>query len=198
VPLTVAALELVHPAAFDPANPIWIPVHAALIIGYVTLLAVLWQATDASATRAMLGLFGACNTIYLAVDGLGAGLTSVDPAWIAALANATGATWAATLLLLAIARQPQAVRFGATLTWIAFVASAFGIPAAALLSLVLAIATAAYAAYAEGVTALPAALLIVSAVLRQHVGPPAALGLLFVALALLVTGRSAPAAASQP
>ena len=191
----LAALELVHPASFDATSePVWVPLHAALLVGYVALAAVLWPDTVSAAARLMLVVFGVCNTAYLAIDGL---LARPDPVWEPVLANATGATWSAALLLLAVALRPAApVRIGAALTWIAFVAGAFVAPLAPL-SFALAIASAAYLVYAEGAAALAAALLIVAAVLRQHVGPAAALGLLFVALALFAKERSAPAAASR-
>jgi hypothetical protein len=55
-----------------------------------------------------------------------------------------------------------------------------------LVSRLAATATAALLVYARGAQAIPPALLIVSAVLRQHVGPEAALGLVFLAAALSI------------
>jgi len=73
------------------------------------------------------------------------------------------------------------------LTWLAFVGSALGLPV--LISRVLAIATLGWLVHGSGPAALGAALLVFGAVLRQHVGPEAALGLLCVAGSLVSAGR---------
>jgi len=187
----------------------WIPLHVLLIVGYGVLVRILW--TPTTATRAFLGVFAASNTAFLGVDGLAVGLLSqmdpraADALWysppVGALANLTGAAWAAALLAAAVelypSRERRAVVVECTLTWAAFVASSF-LPFASAISRVLAVATGAMAVQATGRASVPFALLVFAAVLRQHVGSEAALGMLCVAIALALRERSGPAAGSPP
>jgi hypothetical protein len=161
--------------------------------------------------RVALAAFFASNTAFLAVDGLGVGLlartepASADALWnsplVVALADATGATWSAALLILA-ARHTAPSRLVAIAlgtVWIALIASPF-VPVASLGSFAIALAVAAYQVYRGGTAGLPFALLAIAAILRQHVGAEAAVGMLCIALARVnvVRGRSTPAASSQP
>jgi len=218
VPLALALLELVHPAwnggsvsdAVRAAGAWWIALHVALMIGYALLAVVLQGIARTRLARAMLLFFAICNTVYLAVDGIAIGvLAQSDPTladtlwsatWVTLLADATGAAWAAALLLLALSLRPARdwlLGAGTALTWLAFVASA--VPSisgpAVILSRVAALGSGAWSVYQRGSADIPLALFIFAAVSRQHVGAEAALGLVFVAIA---TGRSIPAAASQP
>jgi hypothetical protein len=197
VTVALAALEALHPPTLgaDVAPWFgWIPLHVALLVGYAALVWLLWRIACGRLYRGALLAFGTLNTTYLLVDGIA---RSTSPL-AAVLADATGAAWAAALLLLASSGAPRPVQVGAALTWLAFVGSAppLGLPVIA--SRTLALATAAGLAYATGAPAVPAALLIFSAVLRQHVGPEAALGLLLLVPALSLRGRSAPAAVCPP
>jgi hypothetical protein len=216
VPLALAGLELGHPTwsggvsqGVAAAGGWWIPLHLLLIAAYGVLIWLLW--TPAVVARALLGLFAACNTAFLAVDGVAVGLlarsdpAAADAVWtspmVDALANLTGAAWSAALLATAVQRYPAdappAVVVESALTWAAFVASGF-VPLAGAISRVLAVATGALAVQATGRAAVPFALLVFAAVLRQHVGPEAALGMLCITLALAFRRRSTPAAASRP
>jgi hypothetical protein len=216
VPLALAGLELSHPTwsggvsqGVDAAGGWWIPLHLLLVAAYGALVWLLW--TPAVVARALLGLFAVGNTAFLAIDGVAVGLlTRSDPAaadalWtspmVDALANLTGAAWAAALLATAVqlypAEAPPAVVVEAALTWAAFVASS-SVPLAGAISRVLAVATGALAVQATGPAAVPFALLIFAAVLRQHVGPEAALGMLCITIALAFRRRSTPGAASRP
>jgi hypothetical protein len=225
IPIALAALELSHPAwadgsiaqAVNAAGGWWLPLHVLLIAGYGVLALVLWRRLSARvgpvarAARSLALVFGACNSAYLAIDGIGVGvLAQTDPnaanaLWnsplVAVLADATGASWAAALLLAALTLAPPAPRVegvGAVLTWLLFTASAAPFPAAALLSRLAALATGAWAVYQRGTIGIPFALLAFAAVLRQHVGPEAALGLGCISLAFALTTRSAPAASCPP
>ncbi len=217
VPVAIGVLVLSHPTwpgdsiseGFAAAGNWWIPLHVLLIVGYGMLVWILW--TPTTAARALLGVFAASNTAFLAVDGLAVGvLRQTDPGaadalWnsppVGALANLTGAAWAAALLAAAAERYPSAERRAivveSTLTWAAFVASSF-LPFASAISRVLAVATGAMAVQATGRASVPFALLVFAAVLRQHVGSEAALGMLCVAIALALRERSGPAAGSPP
>ena len=221
VPLSIAVLELSHPTwagasiseGVAAAGGWWIPLHLLLIVGYDVLVWILWTATGT--TRALLGVFAVSNTVFLGVDGVAVGvLSQTDPAaadalWnsppVGALANVTGAAWAAALLAVAAERSPsdgrpdgrRMVLVELSLTWVAFVASSF-VAFAAVISRVLAVATGAMAAQATGRASVPFALLVFAAVLRQHVGSEAALGMLCVAVALALRRRSGPAAESPP
>jgi hypothetical protein len=216
-PLALAALELSHPTwsgeasqGVAAAGGWWIPLHVLLVVGYGVLARLLW--TPAAVARALLVLFAVCNTAFLAVDGLVVGVlagsdpSAADALWaspmVDALANLTGAAWAAALLATAARRYPAeeppaVVVVESVLTWAVFVASGF-VPLAGAISRVLAVATGAMAVQASGRAAVPFALLVFAAVLRQHVGPEAALGMLCIAVALAFRGRSSPEAASRP
>jgi hypothetical protein len=171
---------------------------------------MLWP--TALVERALLALFAVCNTAFLGIDGVLVGLLArsdppaADALWnsppVGVLANLTGAAWSAALLALAVQRypsreRPAAVLVESALTWAAFVASSF-LPLAGVISRVLAAATGAMGVQAAGRAGLPFALLVFSAVLRQHVGSEAALGMLCVAIGLTLRGRSGPVAASPP
>jgi hypothetical protein len=222
VPVFVAALELSHPAwsdgavtqAIASAGAWWIPLHVLLLLAYCVLVgAVLWPAASTGLIpgwwpRAMLAMFCIFNTAYLVLDGLI--VARADPAtaegiwnspWVTGLANAVGASWAAALLVCALgwlsARAGRAVHIGLVLTWLAFIAGA-ALPAATLGGRIIALTTGVGLVYARGAMALPSALLVFAAVLRQHVGPEAALAMVFVAAAIALRERSNPAAASPP
>jgi hypothetical protein len=217
VPVAVAVLELSHPTwagvsisdGVAAAGAWWIPLHLLLIVGYGVLVWILW--TPGVLARALLVLFVACSTAFLAVDGLVVGvLSQTDPAaadalWnnppVVALATLTGAAWAAALLATAAELYPSDQRRGVlveyTLTWATFVASGF-LPLAGAISRVLAVATGAMAVQATGRASIPFALLVFAAVLRQHVGSEAALGMLCVAVTLALRRRSGPAAVCPP
>jgi hypothetical protein len=252
VSIALAALELSHPAwadgsvaqAVSAAGEWWLPLHVLLIAGYGVLALVLWRHVAERvgpverAAMSLAAVFGACNSAYLALDGLVVGVlartdpNAADALWnsplVTLLADATGASWAATLLLTALtlgpsaraanarviqqrpaplphgALAPPAGRLelvGAALTWLLFAASAAPVgPAAgaAVLSRVAALATGAWVVYQRGTIGIPFALLAFAAVLRQHVGPEAALGLGCISLAFALTTRSAPAASCPP
>jgi hypothetical protein len=220
VPVLVAALELSHPSwsggsvtqAIASARAWWIPLHVLLALGYGLLVAVvLWPPTSTGWlpgwwSRTILVIFCVFNTAYLVVDGVI--VARVDAAtadamwnspWVAALANAVGATWAAALLSCALAILPtgpgRAVDIGLAVTWLAFIAGA-AFPPAGLAGRLIALATGAALVYTRGAPALPFALLVFAAVLRQHVGPEAALAMLLIAAAAALRERSSPAAAS--
>ena len=67
--------------------------------------------------------------------------------------------------------------------------------AAVLVSRIAALGAGFWTVYQNAGSGIPIALLIFASVLRQHVGAEAALGLVFVAIAI---ARSSPAAASLP
>jgi hypothetical protein len=75
-------------------------------------------------------------------------------------------------------------------TWLSFVASTF-VPAGGPVSRVAALATGAWSVFAVGARRVPFALLVFAAVLRQHAGPEAALGLVCIAFALWRQARLA-------
>jgi hypothetical protein len=218
IPLALSALELVHPAgsgdqAVLAAGGWWIPLHIALIVGYGLLVASLWLLVRrvggafALVAGASLGLFLASNFLFLAIDGVGIGLaapsdpTAANELWssplVVTVANVTGAAWSLALLAVAAALQPVArTRIGIggmTIIWLAFAASSL-VPGAALASRAAAVATGAWAVYTTGAGALPFALLVFAAVLRQHVGPEAALGMLCIALAHVLQSEASGAA----
>jgi hypothetical protein len=217
VPLAMGVLELTHPTWSDTsvsqgvaaAGSWWIPLHVLLIVGDGLLVRMLWTPTVVN--QVVLGGFAAASTAFLAVDGLAVGLLSQsDPAaadalWnnpvVQALGNVTGAAWAAALLATAAALFPSDRRrvglFGSALTWATFVASGL-VPFAAAASRALALATGMLSVQASGVAGVPFALLVFAAILRQHVGPEAALGMLCIAIAQSVRRRSGPAVASPP
>jgi hypothetical protein len=131
---------------------------------------------------------------------------AADTLWnsplVTVLADASGATWAAALIVKGLALQGMARgrgdTAGALVTWLVSVASAAPLAGVAALSRIAALATGARAVYQRGTSGMPFALLVFAAVLRQHVGAEAALGLVCVALALAITTRSAPAAWCPP
>jgi hypothetical protein len=227
VPIALAALEVSHPAwtdgavaqAVTAAGAWWIPLHLLLIVGYGLLALVLWHEIGREAggrfrraARALLAIFTLCNSAYLAVDGIAVGVlaqtdpNAADTLWnsplVTVLADASGATWAAALIVKGLALQGMARgrgdTAGALVTWLVSVASAAPLAGVAALSRIAALATGARAVYQRGTSGMPFALLVFAAVLRQHVGAEAALGLVCVALALAITTRSAPAAWCPP
>jgi hypothetical protein len=167
-------------------------------------------ASTATATRLVVLAFGACNVVFLTVDGLGVGLlagsdpVAADALWngagVAALANVTGGLWSAALLGLAAVsaarsgvklsvKHARALTVGMTVTWLSFVSSAI-VPAAGAASRAAALATGGWSVFTAGARQIPFALLVFAAVLRQHAGPEASLGLLCAALALFVQARA--------
>jgi hypothetical protein len=199
-PLAIAALELIHPTWPDasPAQAVaasgvgWIVLHVALMVGYGALVWTVWPRTVVR--RLLLGSFIACNTAFLAIDGLGVGLlapaqpAAADALWngllAGVLANLTGATWSAALLALAAARLPSSgvMKLALGVTWALFVASSV-VPVVGFASLAAAVAIAAIRVYQRGAAGLPFALLVIAAMLRQHVGAEAAVGMVCIALA---------------
>jgi hypothetical protein len=159
-----------------------------------------WRAAARVACRVALVVFFLANAMFLVVDGLVVGLRAatdpvgVDAIWesptVILLANVAGAAWCLALLSLAAVRVPadldRATAFLLALTWLVFLVSATQLQAAQPLSRVAAIGTAAWLVFRGGAPALPCALLVLSAVLRQHVGPEAALGIVLVAAALVL------------
>lgn len=218
LPLGLAVVELAHPTTTGEsvsetvrgAGAWWLPLHIVLLSGYALLVAMLWRLSRSPLAHASLAGFAACNSLYLAVDGMAVGiLAQANPsvadglwsaAWVNLLADVTGATWAASLLLLSLTVDrwnERPMRLGASVTWLAFVASAVpGIAGVAVsLSRIAAAATGGWSVYQRGTRGIPIALLIFASVMRQHVGAEAAFGLVLLAIA---TGRSSPAAASPP
>jgi hypothetical protein len=206
VPLAVGGLAVVHPGWADgavaqgvaTAGRVWVPLHLVLIVGY---LALVWTLdVRRRPVRLLLSAFAACNTTYLAVDGVAVGmLAQTDPAaadavWnspaVDVLANLAGATWAAALLAVAAARGPgRSLRLALAVVWLLFVAGS-RLPYAGAASRVLALGIGAAAVYARGASGLGFALLVLAGVTRQHVGPEAAFGMLCLALAALVELRA--------
>jgi hypothetical protein len=210
--LLLGALELSHPARTDAATvgDWWIPLHMLLIAGYAGLVWSLWGRS--TATRVTLIAFLIPNTAFLAVDGIAVGLlASADPdsataVWqspvVAALADLTGATWAAALLVQAAMRlpsggRPRATQVGLVLTWLTHVLGRF-LPLAGALSRVAALAVGASLVYSAGIQGIAPALLTFAAVIPQHAGAEAALGMLCLAVAAALRERSAPVAGSPP
>ena len=190
--VAVAALELTHPGVDQASGDWWLAVHALLLLGYLAVVAIVWRLTSNAYVRAAVIAFAAANTVYLAIDGLAVGWLArtdtgaAEQLWnspvMAVLADVTGALWAAALLLLA--DPPDRIgRTGAVLTWLTFVASTL-VAGAALVSRIVALATGGWSVYRRGAHALSLALLVFAAVLRQHVGPEAALGLVCMAIAV--------------
>jgi hypothetical protein len=219
VPLLLGALELGHPTWSDAstaqgvlgAGQWWIPLHLLLIAGYAGLVWTLWG--PSSVTRVILGAFLGFNTAFLAVDGIAVGLLAqTDPVaantlWaspmVAALAVLMGATWSAALLgraaTLSKYGRARGVRVGLALIWVTYVLSSFlSPPLTSAFSRVAALAVGASLVYAAGVDGLALALLTFAAVIRQHAGPEAALGMLCIAVAAALSERSGPVAGSQP
>lgn len=208
--VALAILELAHPGGTDSTvvDALWLRLHIALTIGYGLLTWFLWNTARIPAAvadrhriatalfRAALIVFVLANTTFLLIDGvfpeLRAGTDPVSASPV--LANITGAAWCFVLLSLAAARAPAALDRPATLllvlTWFAFIAGATPLQASPLVSRAAAVVSAAWFAYRGGVSAVPSALLAFAAVLRQHVGPEAALGLLCVAAALGLSVRT--------
>jgi hypothetical protein len=175
---------------------VWVSLHVALLGGYAVLCALLWLSTPSvRLARAALIAFGLANTLFLAIDGVVVGLrATIDPAatdalWsstaVLLLADVTGALWCIALFALALAHvhRDRVVLGLLVLAWVAFVASATALGITPLVSRALALGAAAWVVYRSGASALPAALLLVAGVLRQHVGPEAALGMASIAIA---------------
>ncbi len=205
--VALAVLELVHPAFSDGAvadavTPLWLPLHLALMVGYALLAVLLWLTATTRLSRLAVVVFAVLNSVFLAIDGLVIGLRapvdpgSADALWASPaatiLADASGAMWCASLLALVADRDRAPLSRAAmvllALTWVTFVGAAFGVPV--FVSRGLAVAVGAWQVYRSGTSALASALLAFGAVLRQHVGPEAALGLLCVAAALAPTRRT--------
>jgi hypothetical protein len=192
-PLVLAALELIHPAEVT-ADTSWVALHLLLIVGYVLLAWTLWP--RALFPRVLLCAFGASNAAYLTVEGV---FLQTGPP-VTTLANATGAAWCAALLSVAATRMSvRWVPAALALVWLAFIASSV-VGVGTLASRTLALGTGAVVVYTRGTRAVPFGLLVFAAVLRQHVGPEAALGMLLIAMAhsMRARERSAPAASFLP
>jgi hypothetical protein len=204
VPITLAVLELIHttwsesglPQAFLAAGGFWAALHLLLLVGYIVLVWLLW--VPAALPRILLVVFLVSNTAFIGMDGVGVGLLAIsdpdaaDRLWsspvLAALANVTGAAWAASLLAVAaficdVGRTRPAL-LGLGLTWLTFVASTPPLAAPSAFSQIAALATGAWFVFTTGASGIPAALLVFAAVLHQHVGAGAVLGILFVCIAL--------------
>jgi len=178
--ILLALLELVHPAsAGDAASGVWAPLHVALVIAYAALCTLLFLSTPSHLARAALVAFGLANTLFLAIDGL-LGLSSPP---VLLLADVVGALWCIALFALAAPQADRLTLALLVLAWLAFVASATPLGITPLVSRALALAAGAWQVYRSGAPALPTALLLVAGVLRQHVGPEAALGMVFIAIA---------------
>jgi hypothetical protein len=204
VPIALAALELSHPTwspgAVSPAvvaaGSWWLVLHVLVLLGYGALVWLLW--IPAILPRVALVAFLLCNSAFLGVDGIGVGLlTQSDPgeadrlwtsSFVTALADLAGLTWAASLLCVAASLtktgRGRLVSLALGLTWLTFIASAPPLAVPVIISRVAAAATGASVIYRSGSGAVPFALLVFAAVLRQHVGPEAALGMLLVGIAL--------------
>jgi hypothetical protein len=210
IPLLLGALELSHPTWTDAtaAGDWWIPLHLLLIAGYAGLVWTLWG--PSLVPRVTLVAFLVFNTAFLAVDGVAVAVmaqtdpVAADTLWaspvVEALALMTGATWSAALLAKAATLSPygraRGVHIGLVLTWVTHVLSSF-LPLTGALSRVAALAVGASLVYAAGVEGLALALLTFAAVIPQHVGAEAALGMLCVAVAAALRERSGPAVASR-
>lgn len=204
VPAVLATLEVSHPTwsagtvseAVVASGGLWIPLHLLLGMGYFGLVCLLW--VPSLLPRIMLGAFLLCNTAFLVVDGVGVGvLATFDPGaaerlWdsplVVVLANLTGAAWAASLLSVAPCVSPagrsRPALLGLGATWLTFIASATPLAMPFPIDRAAALTTGAGAVYARGGSGVPFALLVFAAVLHQHVGPEAALGMLLVGVAL--------------
>jgi hypothetical protein len=203
-PIALGVLALLHPTwtgdsvATAARSPDWIPIHVGLLVGYAALVGVLWPGGDRRRPAALaLAIFALTNAVYLAVDGLWIGRLALsdpnlaDALWTApavnVLANLTGATWCIALLVRATlehdVRGDRLLLGGLVLTAGLLIAS-LALPYAGLAARLAAVGTGGLALYRVGVFALPFALLVFASVLRQHVGPEAALGMLCVAVAL--------------
>ena len=204
VPCGLAALVLSHPTWSDggvsqavaAAGGWWVPLHVLLIAGYAVLVRILWL--PGTVLRMTLVAFLVCNTAFLAIDGIAVGLLAgsdpqaADALWnsrsVTALANLTGATWAASLLSVAAAHLREGksgpAQTALVLTWLALVASVPPLSVPPVISRVLAAAAGAWLVYATGTSGVPLALLVLAAILHQHVGAEAALGTVLVGVAL--------------
>ena len=144
MPVALAVLEILHPTWTDgsvsdavrTAGPGWVPLHVALLLGYLLLAAVLWMFAPSQLARVMLVVFGVCNSVYLGIDGIAVGVLTQNAdalwsePWVMLLADATGATWAASLLLLTERwRTSSTVRVACLVVWLAFLATAAAEPA---------------------------------------------------------------------
>jgi hypothetical protein len=222
-------LELTHPTwndgsvsqAVADSGGWWTPLHLMLIVGYLGLALTLWP--DTAVVRTLFVAFLVCNTVFLALDGVVVGsLAASNPAaadalwsspFVTGLADVSGALWCAALLALAATRTTETastLQMRSTIAllavvWMAFVASLLAPAAIVFGSIALVIAV--YRTFiglgpGDGVYL---GLLALAALSRQHVGPEAALGMLWLALAAMsdrrrrsATGRSAPAASCPP
>lgn len=159
---------------------------------------------------ALLAVAAVSSTAYLALDGLGTGLMveaaqALDPAgrhavaaalvgmWtsplVTGLVDTAGGSLALALLCTATALFPAAwnrsILSGLVITGAALILSAFaGGSLALLVSRAAGLFTGGMLVYRTGASAVPFALLVFAATLPQHVGPPAALGMLLIQAAL--------------
>jgi hypothetical protein len=205
-------------AIFQAVAPVvgwWVTVHVLLLGLFPALLWTLSlelpsrHARVESLARVLLLLAALGNAAFLAIDGVGtavlifsirsadaaAALTSMwNSPLLIALADLAGGAFALALLATAAAIYREA-RSGLALlalmvTGLAFLASALPNASPALLiSRIAAVVAGAAMVYRSGANALPFALLVFAAVLPQHVGPPAALGMLMVGAALFLRAR---------
>jgi hypothetical protein len=214
-PILLAVLALLHPiwtgdsVVAAASSPNWIPVHIGLLVGFAALVGVMWPAGSRRAPAAIaLAVFALVNAIYLAVDGLWIGRLALsdpplaDALWnaptVTVLANLSGALFCLALLLRATlehdVRDDRLLIGGLGLTALLLIASGW-LPYAGLAARLAAIATGGLAIYRAGLPAVPFALLVFASVLRQHVGPEAALGMVCITVALAwpaIAARRAP------
>jgi hypothetical protein len=202
----------------------WLAVHVLLLCLFPVVLWTLsmelppHRAGLESAARVLLAIAAVTNVAFVAVDGLGTGFLILDSAsqgsaetvaamWnsalLIALADIAGGAFALALLVTAAALYRDAssgfTLLALVLTGLAFLASALpNAEAALLISRIAAVVAGAAAVYRGGATRVPFALLVFAAVLPQHVGSPAALGMLLIGAALVLRGRSAPAVGCLP
>lgn len=176
------------------------PLHGLLLVGYVGLVWCFWP--QHWIARLLLAGFGVVNTAFLGLDGVVVGLSGAraDEIWNSplaiGLANLTGATWCAALLALAAARTrlSRMTSWLLLAVWVMFVLGAV-VPYAALATGI-ALAGAAFRGYSVG-AGMPFVLLLLAAILRQHVGLEAALGMLCLALAAALDEPALDAGSGQ-
>lgn len=212
-------------AVFQTVAPIvgwWLTVHVLLLVLLPAVLWTLWLELPPSragldaVTRVLLIVAAVANAAFIAIDGLGTGVLIITARsaaliemWnsplLIALADLAGAAFALALLTTAAALYREArtgvALIGLVVTGLAFLASALPNPSvspALLLSRIAALVAGGVVVYQGGGSRIPFALLVFAAVLPQHVGPPAALGVLLIGAALLLRERSSPAAECPP
>jgi hypothetical protein len=225
---SAAVLELLHPtwpddAIFESIAPVlgwWLALHVLLLGLLPGVLWTLWlelprrRGGAKSLARVLLIIAAIANAAFIAIDGIGTGLlilyaraAALTVLWnsplLTGLADLAGGAFALALLATAAALYREA-RTGLAVvalivTGLAFLASALpNLSAVLLISRIAALVAGAVVVYRGGGSRVPCALLMFAAVLPQHVGPPAALGILLIGVALLFRGRSSPVAGCLP